>query len=232
MNRQRGRKRSKTPVINRNIRFLPPAQQKKLLQAWEYQKEEMETRKIAQENIKPLMKEIIKGLFAKPENEWPEKRNTKDLLRKFNEAVMTMDNSAEVAKSIDEAGVTENYIIKMANEYQKKAQEKLYEQEKEEWNRREQEKEEEERQKLCKNFGICSVAGLAAAGAGAVVGAPVIATTAAAAAAAAAVGRYSGAFGGRKKTRKRQRKSKRKSRRKKRKKRKKRKTRRLRRKSR
>lgn len=215
--------------INRNIRFLPPAQQQKEEQAWENQKEEMKTRKIAQENIKPLVKEIIKGLFAKPENEWPRKRDTEDLLRKFNEAVMTMNNSAEVAKSIDEAGVTENYIIKMANEYQKKVQEKLYEQEKEEWNRREQEKEEEERQKLCKNFGICSVAGLAAAGAAAVVGAPVIPAAAAAAAATFGLRKYQGKIGGRKKTRKRQRKSKRKSRRKKRKKRK---TRRLRRKSR
>ena len=226
------RPRSRSKGRNRTIRFISDDQQKGEEEEWENQKEVMKTRKIEQETVKPLVKKIIKGIFNKPKNEWPRKRDTQDLLDKFNNAVMVMGNSAEVAKSIDEAGVTENYIINMANKYQKEAREEMDDQARAERYRREKEKEEEERQQLCKNFGICTAAALAAAGAGAVVGAPVIATTAAAATAFAGVGRARGAFGGRKKTRKRQRKSKRKSRRKKRKKRKKRKTRRLRRKSR
>lgn len=226
------RRRSKTPNRNR-VSFIPDDQQEKEEKEWGNQKEEMKTRKIEQETVKPLVKKIIKGLFAKPENEWPRKKDTLDLLDKFNEAVMAMNNSAEEAKSINVAGVTEGYIFKMANKYIKERREELEDQARVERNRIKEEEEEEERQKLCKNFGICTAAALAAAGAGAVVGAPVIATTAAAALAAAGAGRYRDAFGGRKKTRKRQRKSKRKSKRKsRRKKRKKRKTRRLRRKSR
>ncbi len=223
------RPRSKSKGRNRTIRFISDDQQKGEEEEWENQKEVMKTRKIEQETVKPLVKKIIKGIFDKPKNEWPRKRDTQDLLDKFNNAVMVMGNSAEVAKSIDEAGVTENYIINMANKYQKEAREEMDNQARVERYRREEEKEEEERQKLCKNFGICSIAGVAGAGAAAVVGAPVIPAAAAAAAATFGLRKYQGKIGGRKKTRKRQRKSKRKSRRKKRKKRK---TRRLRRKSR
>ena len=227
------RPRKKSPGRGTHrVKFPDTVKQHEALKEFRDHQEMSRERKIAQETVKPLLREIIKGLFAKPKKEWPIAGDTESLKNMFNNAVMAMNIPAEVAKSIAVAALPDDYIFKMANKYKREAQEELREQEKEEWYRREEEKKESQRRKLCENLGICSVAGLAAAGAGAVVGAPVIATTAAAAAAAAAVGRYRGAFGGRKKTRKRQRKSKRKSRRKKRKKRKKRKTRRLRRKSR
>ena len=228
MSRPIGQPRSKTPERKQKITFLSAPLQESEEEEWKKQKEEMKTRKIAQENIKPLVLKIIKAIFNKPKDDWP--RTEKRLLKMFNDGVM--DEGVSAADARDFEAVYHEDIKKFATRRWKEAQKDLEYEARVERYQREEEKEEEERQKLCKNFGICSVAGLAAAGAGAVVGAPVIATTAAAAAAAAAVGRYRGAFGGRKKTRKRQRKSKRKSRRKKRKKRKKRKTRRLRRKSR
>ena len=216
------------PERKQKITFLSAPLQESEEEEWKKQKEEMKTRKIAQENIKPLVEKIIKAIFNKSKTEWP--RTNEQLLNMFNDGVMNEGGSAEEARDFE--ATYHDDIKKLAAREWKKAQEKLEDEARVERYRREEEEEEEERQKLCKNFGICTAAAFAGAGAAAVVGAPVIATTAAAAAAAFGLRKYQGKIGGRKKTRKRQRKSKRKSRRKKRKKRKKRKTRRLRRKSR
>ena len=234
MSRPRRRPRSKTPDRNRRI-TLPDSDEEA-----EYKKNSRETRKDYRKQIEEydnksrqvefLAKDIIKNIFNQHEDWWPSPEQFLDVFDSF----VSSSKTTEATKKKMEV-ISHDDLIEWAREARKKRKKTLDAARREERIRisnQYREKKEEERQKLCKNFGICTAAALAAAGAGAVVGAPVIATTAAAAAAAAAVAKYRRAFGGRKKTRKRQRKSKRKSRRKKRKKRKKRKTRRLRRKSR
>lgn len=232
MSRPRRRPRSKTPGEDYRRITLPDSDEEA-----EYKKNSRETRKDYRKQIQEydnksrqvefLAKDIIKNIFNQHEDWWPSPEQFLDVFDSF----VSSSKTTEATKKKMEV-ISHDDLIEWAREARKKRKKTLDAARREERIRisnQYREKKEEERQKLCKDFGICSAAAFAGMGVAAVVGAPVIATGAAA---AVAVGKYRGTFGGRtrrKKTRKRQRKSKRKSRRKKRKKRK---TRRLRRKSR
>ena len=235
MSRPRRRPRSKTPDRNRRI-TLPDSDEEAELKKNSretrqgYRKEEDDRRR-TQQNIQFLAKDIIKDIFNQHEDWWPSPEQFLDV---FDIFVSRSKTTVATKKKMEV--ISHDDLIEWAREARKKRKKTLDAARRAERGRISNQyhaKKEEERQKLCKDFGICSAAAFAGMGVAAAVGAPVIATAAAGAATAAAAAKYRGAFFGgrtrRKKTRKRQRKSKRKSRRKKRKKRK---TRRLRRKSR
>ena len=197
MSRPTRQPRSKTPTRNQNITFQSDPLQEGEKKEWEKQKKEKKTRKIAQENIKPLVLKIIEAIFNKPKDDWP--RTEERLLKMFNDGVMAEGVSAADARDFE--AVYHEDIKKFATRRWKEAQKDLDYEARMEFLRSEEEKEKEERRKLCENFSICSAAAAAAATAAAVVGAPVIPVTAAAAAATFGLRKYQGKFGGRKKTR-------------------------------
>ena len=221
MSRPRRRPRSKTPDRNRHI-TLPDSDEEAELKKNSretrqgYRKEEDDRRR-TQQNIQFLAKDIIKDIFNQHEDWWPSPEQFLDV---FDIFVSRSKTTVATKKKMEV--ISHDDLIEWAREARKKRKKTLDAARRAERGRISNQyhaKKEEERQKLCKDFGICSAAAFAGMGVAAVVGAPVIATGAAA---AVAMGKYRGTFGGRtrrKKTRKRRRKrkSKRKSRRKKRK---------------
>ena len=81
------------------VRFISNYEQKKLAKEWEKHKEEMEERKISTENIWPQVREIIKGLFAKPQKDWP--LSNKQLKNMFDKAVIESDIPSEEARDFE-----------------------------------------------------------------------------------------------------------------------------------
>jgi len=219
MSRPRRRPRSKTPDRNRRI-TLPDSDEEAELKKNSretrqgYRKEEDDRRR-TQQNIQFLAKDIIKDIFNQHEDWWPSPEQFLDV---FDIFVSRSKTTVATKKKMEV--ISHDDLIEWAREARKKRKKTLDAARRAERGRISNQyhaKKEEERQKLCKDFGICSAAAFAGMGVAAVVGAPVIATGAAA---AVAMGKYRGTFGGRtrrKKTRKRRRKrkSKRKSRRKK-----------------
>jgi len=219
MSRPRRRPRSKTPDRNRHI-TLPDSDEEAELKKNSretrqgYRKEEDDRRR-TQQNIQFLAKDIIKDIFNQHEDWWPSPEQFLDV---FDIFVSRSKTTVATKKKMEV--ISHDDLIEWAREARKKRKKTLDAARRAERGRISNQyhaKKEEERQKLCKDFGICSAAAFAGMGVAAVVGAPVIATGAAA---AVAMGKYRGTFGGRtrrKKTRKRRRKrkSKRKSRRKK-----------------
>jgi|APSaa5957512535_1039671.scaffolds.fasta_scaffold65560_1 hypothetical protein len=219
MSRPRRRPRSKTPDRNRHI-TLPDSDEEAELKKNSretrqgYRKEEDDRRR-TQQNIQFLAKDIIKDIFNQHEDWWPSPEQFLDV---FDIFVSRSKTTVATKKKMEV--ISHDDLIEWAREARKKRKKTLDAARRAERGRISNQyhaKKEEERQKLCKDFGICSAAAFAGMGVAAVVGAPVIATGAAA---AVAMGKYRGTFGGRtrrKKTRKRRRKrkSKRKSRRRK-----------------
>jgi len=234
MSRPRRRPRSKTPEKNRRI-TLPDSDEedkykKKSRKARKEYREQIEENDNKSRQVEFMAKDIIKDIFNQHKDLWPRHDTFLGVFDNFVASSKTKEEGEEMEV------ISEHNLLKWAAEARKKRKKTLDAARRAERGRISNQyhaKKEEERQKLCKDFGICSAAAFAGMGVAAAVGAPVIATAAAGAATAAAAAKYRGAFFGgrtrRKKTRKRKKKTKRKSRRKKRKKRK---TRRLRRKSR
>ena len=220
MSRPRRRPRSKTPEKNRRI-TLPDSDEedkykKKSRKARKEYREQIEENDNKSRQVEFMAKDIIKDIFNQHKDLWPRHDTFLGVFDNFVASSKTKEEGEEMEV------ISEHNLLKWAAEARKKRKKTLDAARRAERGRISNQyhaKKEEERQKLCKDFGICSAAAFAGMGVAAVVGAPVIATGAAA---AVAMGKYRGTFGGRtrrKKTRKRRRKrkSKRKSRRKKRK---------------